>query len=620
MKKFKAGQYKIKANGHNGQFEVSVTLSDSKIESVNVTGNETVGISDVAMTRIPDQIVTGQTLNVDAISGASMTSHGIISSVEKAIEQAGGNPADFQQSYQQENEAHDEITTDIVVVGAGGAGLAAGCRALQRGKQVIVVEKAATVGGNTMRSGGFMNAADPDWQGQFKALPGETHTLQQMLEIPVDEVDEAYQADFLKLKKQLESYLNSGQTALFDSVLFHRMQTYFGGKRTDLNGNTVISDYQLVKTLTDSDLDSVKWLASLGVRFDQSQVTMPVGALWRRAHKPTEADGFGYIKALKAYFKSHGGQLYTDQPVTRLLLTDDSVTGVETKTMTIHAHKVILTTGGYSANLEMLKRYNTYWSVIDDDLKTTNAPYITGDGIKLGLEVHAQLVGMGFTQMMPVADPQTGEYGTGLQVPPADFVMVNQQGERFVDEYAGRDTLSIAALNNGGLFYLIADENIKNKAYNTSATQIENELAHHQLYKAASLQELAEQIDVDAKTLVATIRQYNEFVSQGSDPVFHKQIFDLKVERAPFYATPRKPAMHHTMGGLKIDKAAHVLNSDNRVISGLFAAGEVAGGLHAGNRLGGNSLADIFTFGRIAADTASDELTNDAITGASEKK
>ena len=135
--------------------------------------------------------------------------------------------------------------------------------------------------------------------------------------------------------------------------------------------------------------------------------------------------------------------------VTDLLLENGRVTGVKTDKLTVHAKAVILTAGGYSANTKMLQKYNTYWDDIPDNMKTTNAPYITGDGINLGLEAGAALVGMGFTQMMPVADPKTGEYNTGLQVPPADFVMVNQKGDRFVNEYAGRDTLAKAAIAAG---------------------------------------------------------------------------------------------------------------------------------------------------------------------------
>ena len=161
-----------------------------------------------------------------------------------------------------------------------------------------------------------------------------------------------------------------------------------------------------------------------------------------------------------------------------------------------------------------------------------------------------------------------------------------------------------AAIDNDGLFYLIADENIKEMAYNTSQEKIDAQVANGTLYRADSLEELAEQIGVDPAVFVQTIKDYNSYVDAGYDPEFEKGAFDLKVEKAPFYATPRKPVVHHTMSGLKIDTKTYVINKQGQIIQGLYATGEVAGGLHAGNRLVGNSLTDIFTFGRIAAETA----------------
>ncbi len=218
------------------------------------------------------------------------------------------------------------------------------------------------------------------------------------------------------------------------------------------------------------------------------------------------------------------------------------------KKVTIHAKAVILASGGFGANTQMLKQYNTYWTEIEDDIKTSNSPAITGDGIKLGESAGADLVGMGFSQMMPVSDPNTGALFSGLQVPPANFVMVNQEGKRFVNEYESRDVLTQAAIDNGGLFYLIADEEIKKTAYNTSQEKIDKQVANGTLFRADTLEELAEQINVDPTILKETITAYNAYVDAGKDPEFGKDVFDLKVTTAPFYATPRKPAVHHTMG------------------------------------------------------------------------
>lgn len=625
---FKPGKYSVTATGHNGAFPMDVTFSADKIESIDIDAkSETRGISDVVYDRIPAAIVDGQTLNVDAVTGASETSRGILSGVAEAVNLAGGDAEAWQNrdKYVPKVADNTDLDTDVVVIGGGGAGLAAAATVLDQGHKVVLLEKAPALGGNTIRSGGPMNAADPEWQNTFDALPGEGQTLEDLLNMSVDDIDPEYQADFKTLQGQIKDYLADTKDKpayLFDSVELHRIQTYLGGTRTDLNGNRIYGNYDLVKTLTDHVLASQKWLAKIGVKFDESEVTMPVGALWRRGHKPVEDAGFAYISALRDYVTHNGGVILTDSPVSRLLYAKGHIGGVivekpDDHTFTVHADAVILTTGGFGANTKLVQKFNTYWRNIDDDIATTNAPTITGDGIELGESVHAGLTGMGFIQMMPVSDPETGELFSGIQCPPANFLMVNQQGKRFVNEFAERDVLAQAAFDNGGLFYLIADNEIKKTAYNTSEEQLEQQVKDSRLFKADTLADLAKQINVDPATLEATVAKYNGYVDAGEDPDFGKNVFDLKVEHAPFYATPRKPAIHHTMGGLTIDSHAHVLDEAGQPIAHLYAAGEVAGGLHAGNRLGGNSLADIFTFGPIAATSAVTELGTDATTSAS---
>lgn len=616
---FKPGTYEVSAKGHNGDLPMMVTFSENRIEKIDIDSRgESEGIADVVFTRVPKAILDGQTLNVDVVSGASVTTNGVLDGVARAVEMAGANPEVLRKRPKTgavAAEKVEELTTDVIVVGAGGAGLSAAATVLQNNKQVIVLEKFPAVGGNTIRTGGPMNAANPEWQNTFKALPGESATLEDITKMDEAIIDEEYLADYRELKAQIQAYLadrEAGKDYLFDSPLWHRIQTYIGGKRTDLQGNVIYGQYDLVKILTDRALESVKWLEEVGVDFDKNHVEMPVGALWRRGHKPLKNQGYAFVSALDNFVKSNGGQIITDTAVKELLVEDGKIVGVMAKgpnntKLKVLAKAVVLASGGFGANTEMLKKYNTYWGEIDDHIKTSNSPAITGDGIVLGESVGADLVGMGFSQMMPVSDPNTGALFSGLQVPPANFLMVNQKGVRFVNEYAGRDTLTQAAIDNGSLFYLIADDEIKKTAYNTSQEKIDQQVAEGTLFRADTIEELAPQIGVDPQVLRETVDKYNAYVEAGYDPDFGKDVFDLKVAVAPFYATPRKPAVHHTMGGLKIDTATHVINIDGQVIEGLYAAGEVAGGIHAGNRLGGNSLTDIFTFGRIAGQTAVDE-------------
>lgn len=624
----KPGTYNVKAKGHGSSFmPMKVTLSEDSIKDIAIdSSGETKGVADEVFKRLPREIIANQTLNVDAVSGATISSHGVVDGIAQAISEAGGNAQEWKTRVKPAAASgqDQELDTDVVVIGAGGAGLAAAARTIQNGKKVVVLEKYPQIGGNTTRAGGPLNAAEPEWQNQFKALAGEKESLEKLAAMSIDEIDPEYQEDFKKLQKQINEYVESGKDCLFDSVLLHEIQTYLGGKRTDLNGNEIHGNYALVTELVNNVLDSVKWLTDLGVKFDRSEVTMPVGALWRRGHKPVEPMGYAFISVLGKWIGEHGAATLTETRATHLITENERVVGIiaernDGSKVTVHAQKVILTSGGFGANTKMVQKYNTYWEHIDDDIATTNSPAITGDGIALGQEADADLVGMGFIQLMPVSDPKTGELFTGIQTPPENFIMVNQKGERFVNEFAERDTLAKAAIANGTLFYLIADEKIKKTAYNTTEESLEAQVKAGTLLKADTLEELAQKAGMDSDTLVNTIKKYNSYVDSGKDPEFGKSAFNLKCEVAPFYATPRKPAIHHTMGGLKINPKAQVLNKHGQVIKGLYAAGEVAGGLHAGNRLGGNSLADIFTFGRIAADAACSEIKDtDAATGASQ--
>lgn len=610
----KPGTYDVEAKGHGSSYmPMKVTLSEDKIKDIKVDASgETKGVADEVFNRLPKLIVANQTLNVDAVSGATISSHGVVDGVAEAINEAGGNADEWKNRAKPAKKSasqNKEYDTDVVIIGAGGAGLAAAARSIQHGRKVVILEKFPQIGGNTTRAGGPMNAAQPEWQKKFKALAGEKEDLERLAATPLEKIDPEYRTDFEALQKQIQEYINTGANYLFDSKLLHEIQTYIGGKRTDLNGNEIHGNYTLVKELVDNALDSVKWLKELGVKFDDSQVTMPVGALWRRGHKPVEPMGYAYIHVLGDWVKAHGATVLTETRAKHLITKNNQVVGVQAEKsdgsqVTVYAKSVILTSGGFGANMKMIQKYNTYWKHIDSDMPTTNSPAITGDGINLGKEVGAELVGMGFIQLMPVSDPKTGELFTGLQTPPENYIMVNQEGKRFVNEFAERDTLAKAAIANGGLFYLIADDKIKATAYNTTQDSIDAQVKAGTLFRANTLADLAKQIGIKPEVLEETIKKYNSYVDAGKDPEFGKSAFNLKCEVAPFYATPRKPAIHHTMGGLKIDTNAHVIDQKGNIIKGLYAAGEVAGGIHAGNRLGGNSLADIFTFGRIAANTA----------------
>ncbi len=615
--KFDSGEYTAYGRGHNGNLPVTVTFSEDKILEITVdSSKESDGIANPAFERIPQQIIDGQTLNIDVISGATVSSQAVIDGVSNAVDLAGGNSEALRCKAREAVEWSSktiEENVDIVVVGGGGAGLSATLTALDKGKSVILLEKFPAIGGNTVRTGGWVNAAEPEWQNDFAALPGEKETLMALAQTPESEFTDEYLADFKVLKSQLDTYfsaLASGKQYLFDSVELHRIQTYLGGKRTDLNGESIYGQYDLVETLTSRAMESIDWLSEKGIDFDRSVVEIPVGALWRRAHKPKRPKGVEFVDKLQKRIQEQNGRIITDTRATDLMIEDGKVIGIKatqangTKLVIKVNHGVVLASGGFGANTQMIKKYNSYWKEIADDIKTTNSPALIGDGIEIGEKAGADLVGMGFVQLMPIGDPKSGALLTGLIVPPENFVFVNQQGKRFVDECGSRDVLSEAFFDNGGLIYMIADDKIRQTAANTSDETIEREIKEGIIIQADTLEELAEKIGMPQTELTKTIQQYNACVEQGHDPEFNKSAFGLKVEKAPFYATPRQPSVHHTMGGLKIDTKARVINKDGAIISGLYAAGEITGGIHAGNRLGGNALIDIFTYGRIAGESA----------------
>ena len=320
-----------------------------------------------------------------------------------------------------------------------------------------------------------------------------------------------------------------------------------------LKGNAIYGQYDLVKTLTSRSMESIDWLTEKGIDFNRSAVDIAVGALWRRAHKPKRQKGLEFVDKLQKCIKAQGGRIMTDTRATDLIINDGKVEGINatqtngTKLILHVNHGVVLASGGFGANTQMLKKYNTYWNKIADDIKTTNSPALIGDGIEMGEKAGAELTGMGFAQLMPIGDPKSGALLTGLIVPPENFVFVNKSGKRFVDECESRDVLSESFFNNGGLVYMIADSEIRKTAANTSDETIEREIEEGVIIKADTLEELAEKIGVPVAEFVETIERYNGFVEQGHDPDFHKSALGLKVERGAILcnSTSALRSSHH---------------------------------------------------------------------------
>ena len=600
----KNGTFEGKAYGNNGWLTVEVNIKDNKITDIKTPGQrETKYLGDTAIREIGKDVLQYQTLNVDNIAGATVTSTALKTAIAQAIEKAGGDIAAFQKLVPEKIKKVAGITkgsADLIIVGAGGAGLSAAVTAKDLGvKNVLVLEKMPVIGGNTLRCASAFNAADPDRQ---KALP-MTETLKEAVvkainEKPVSEEHAKLMAD---VKAKYEAYLKSGSKTLFDCPEWHALQTYNGGDK--------VGQIPLIRQYSNNVLDTLHWMQSKGSPV-MDRVSQGAGALWQRTHQLDAPAGLGLIDPLYQAAVKQGVNFKLGMRVQDLILNDKGrVIGVTATDKVGNKYEftskdgVILATGGYSQNKEMRQKSAPH---LTSEMVSTNQPGATGDGIIIATRHGADTTGMNYVQVYPLATPGTGALqGRARKMSGLDDVIdVNKNGERFVKEDARRDEF-VAAIKKqpGGVVYDINDSSIV-KPLNSFNEDVETLVSIGRIYKADSLADLAKQLGMPADKLEATVAEFNKMVEAKKDPKFGRKLFDRPIVKPPFYATPRAPSIHHTMGGLQISTNAQVLDKNGKPIPGLYAAGEVTGGIHGSNRLGGNATADVLTFGRIAAKSA----------------
>lgn len=600
----KNGTFEGKAYGNNGWLTVEVNIKDNKITDIKTPGQrETKYLGDTAIREIGKDVLQYQTLNVDNIAGATVTSIALKTAIAQAIEKAGGDIAAFQKPVPEKIKKVAGITkgsADLIIVGAGGAGLSAAVTAKDLGvKNVLVLEKMPVIGGNTLRCASAFNAADPDRQ---KALP-MTETLKEAVvkainEKPVSEEHAKLMAD---VKAKYEAYLKSGSKTLFDCPEWHALQTYNGGDK--------VGQIPLIRQYSNNVLDTLHWMQSKGSPV-MDRVSQGAGALWQRTHQLDAPAGLGLIDPLYQAAVKQGVNFKLGMRVQDLILNDKGrVIGVTATDKVGNKYEftskdgVILATGGYSQNKEMRQKSAPH---LTSEMVSTNQPGATGDGIIIATRHGADTTGMNYVQVYPLATPGTGALqGRARKMSGLDDVIdVNKNGERFVKEDARRDEF-VAAIKKqpGGVVYDINDSSIV-KPLNSFNEDVETLVSIGRIYKADSLADLAKQLGMPADKLEATVAEFNKMVEAKKDPKFGRKLFDRPIVKPPFYATPRAPSIHHTMGGLQISTNAQVLDKNGKPIPGLYAAGEVTGGIHGSNRLGGNATADVLTFGRIAAKSA----------------
>lgn len=551
--------------GGAGSIQVEVTLDDSgAITEVKIVSNgDTPGVSDPAVEKIPAAIVEAQSVAVDAISGATMTSDAIIAAATDALTKAGVDLAKYTEKKEAApvEKAEDvELTVDVAVIGGGGAGLAAAVQANQNGATVVVLEKMSKVGGNTTLAGGALNAVD-----------------------------------------------DRSETAIAnnDSVEWHYTQTYEGGDRQ--------GDPVLVHTLVSNAWAGVQWLKDLGMEFLDGTFTV-TGGMWPRAHKPVEPLGTGFFKTYNAYIESHDGiDVMLNTKAEEILVDENGLvcgvraTGETGNTVTVKAKSVVVATGGFANSVELRQAYNIQWADLGEGIKSTNHPGATGDAIKMLMKLGADFIQMGNIQLLPLGDPETGSLSGNIEHDVETRIFVNKEGNRFVNEGGRRDDMTKALFEQPDNFmWIIMDSDTyptgdEKNNFNETANEL---VAAGRAYKADTLEELAAQIGVPAENLIAAVDDFNAHVASGEPDQFGRTLYSTPIDNGPFYAAGRVPTVHHTMGGVRINQYAQVIDENGKVIPHLYAAGEVTGGIHGANRLGGNALLDTVVFGRIAGESA----------------
>ena len=538
----KDGVWTGSGEGRSGIIVVKMTVENHEITDIVVVSQSESSFAQEAINEMVARALQKQGLRsveVDGVTGATLTSTGVINAVNMAILAAQGKAPSGKKTY-------TEGRCDIVVVGAGGAGLSAAVEAASHGDlQIIVLEKQGILGGNTNYSTGGINAAGTESQ---QALG-----------------------------------INDSPELFYDD-------TMRGGKYQNIPS--------LVRSLVDNAAPTVAWLSSLGA--DLSDVGLMGGSSVKRTHRPKGGTAIGahLMKVLKEASSKANIEIRTSNKVTGLLTSNGTVTDVRVEnvdgtTYRLQSKAVVIATGGFGANLQMVTSYQPWLT----GFATLNHPGATGDAFAWIETVGGSTIQMDYIQIHPTAEADNHILITEA-VRGNGAILVNHNGMRFVNEMDTRDVVSAAILAQPSEeAFLIFDQAVRQ-----SLASIETYANQHLMIEGTDAASLATKAGLPISTFLATIDRYATFQKTGLDEDFGRSSTQMTaaLDTPPYYAIRVKPAIHHTMGGIRVDADMHVLRADNTPVPGLFAAGEVTGGIHGANRLGGNGVADIVVNGKIA--------------------
>jgi len=544
-RKYKAGVYQEKVEAEALKLKINVTLDTDRITDISLVPDDTLDVDfTTTFESLRNRILVANSPHVDAITGATTQSEALKKAVSRAMTtsskahviEEGGNP-NAPQNY------------DVVIVGSGGAGLAAAIQAHDEGARVVIIEKMPTIGGNTNKASVGMNAAET----RFQKLKG------------IEDSKELFYEETLK-----------------------------GGQ---FKNNPV-----LLREFVDLAPEAIEWLANHGIELND--ITITGGMSIDRTHRPADRSAVGgfLISGLVKNINSRNIEVLLETSVAEILYENGAVTGVKVvdeynDSRILYAKSVIVATGGFSANRELVVKYRPEL----DGFVTTNHKGATGSGIAMLEKIGAGTVDMGEIQIHPTVE-QTTSYLVSESIRGGGAILVSQAGKRFYNEMETRDKVSaqIIALPEKSA-WIVFDEQVRmnNKA-------ADEYIAKGFVISAPTVAELAVKLNMgEHHTLEATLARYNNFVIQQKDEDFGRQTaLRHPLSEGPFYAIRIAPGVHHTMGGVTIDTTTAVLDTQKQVINGAWACGEVVGGIHGANRIGGNAVADIIIFGILAGGNA----------------
>lgn len=575
---FTAGTYACSAKGNNGDVELEVTFSDNTIDAINVTAQaETAGLGDTAIENVIAEILENQTLAVDTVTGATNSSNAVINAVKDCVTQAGGDVEAFSQAVAETEKQEETLEADVVVVGGGGAGLTAAIKAAEEGLNVILVEKTATLGGALGVSGGNQVVSGSSLQAEAGVSNDNVET----------------------------------------------MVADFKANGANLNVDELITLYaENVGTATD-------WLNSyVGVAYDMEGGLHVLAEYSVDRELAYEGGGAQAAATMSDFLKNTDATILTETRATKLLTTDGTVTGVYAEgkdaNYTINANAVILATGGYGNNDDLLTE------------EMQNALYYgpassTGDGIIMATaeDVNAATRLMEYGKRYPNGiEVDEGVAKSTINSNIAAFnegaaILVNPEGKRVVNEKASnREILTVELEQEGQMLYVLMDAptfaTYKEKLATTGVTAeavdeylVANGTSTPIFATADTLEELAAIVNMDPATLTATVDTYNSYVEAGNDADFGRPVeyMNKQINEGPYYIVEQKPRFATTMGGLVVNTSLQVLNTNDEVIPGLYAAGETVGGVMGDDSPSGANNGWAVTSGMLAGESVAANIT-----------